>query len=75
MSKYLGEASSKSDRVMVIGCIGETIHACPSGIPGFYDDFTKILLANSASGDVSMNRNVAYAIGLLAEQAKSYFPN
>lgn len=58
---------------MAIGCISEVFAACPAVIPQYFDDFNKILLANSLTGDSKLNRNVAYSIGVLAQHAQLIF--
>ena len=72
--KYLDESHPKSDIIMIIGCLAETFDSCNVAIPIFYHDFVQILLKNSTSTDSGLNRNIAYAIGLLAEHAKGLFP-
>ena len=59
---------------MVIGCLAETFNSCTAGIPVFYGDFVQIILKNATSNDSGLNRNCAYAIGILAEHAKAQFP-
>lgn len=60
---------------MVIGCLAETFNSCPAAIAVYYNDFMQILMKNSDTNDSGMNRNVAYAIGILAEHGKSVFPS
>jgi len=74
---YLEDSHPKNDKIMVIGCIGETIKECPSAVSVFYSDYMGILLklaASHDSQDSGLMRNIAYAIGVLAESARSLFP-
>ncbi len=64
--KYLDESHPNSDRVMVIGCLAETFNNCPSAIVVYFNDFFQILLKNSHSDHSGLNRNIAYALGILA---------
>lgn len=64
--KYLDDSHPKSDKVMVIGCLAETFNNCNAAIPVFYNDFLQIILKNSKTDDSGLNRNCAYAIGILA---------
>ena len=59
---------------MVIGCLAETFNSCSAAISVYFNDFMSILLKNANTNDSSINRNVAYAIGILAEHAKASFP-
>ena len=67
--KYLGDDHPKSDRIMVIGCLGETFNQCPSSMTVYFNDFFQVLLKHSTSDDGSLNRNVAYAIAVCADKA------
>jgi len=71
--EYTKENHPKSDRNMIIGCISEVFAACPSIIPQYFESFVPILNANSQTGDSKLNRNIAYSIGVLAEQAQVIF--
>jgi len=67
--QYLGEDHPKSDKIMVIGCLTEVFNNCPSAIANYFDDFIKILIFHSNGNDASMNRNVSYSFGIMAEKA------
>jgi|LauGreDrversion4_2_1035121.scaffolds.fasta_scaffold53544_2 hypothetical protein len=67
--RYLDESHPKSDIIMVIGCLAETFSACTAAIPVYFKDFFMILMKNSKSNDSGLNRNVSYAIGILAENS------
>lgn len=54
---------------MVIGCLAETFASCTAAIPVYFNDFLQILLKNSKTNDSGLNRNISYAIGILAEHA------
>jgi hypothetical protein len=60
---------------MVIGCLAETFNSCPAAIAVYFNDFMQILMKNCNTDDSSLNRNVAYAIGILAEHGKAIFPS
>lgn len=67
--RYLDDSHPKSDIVMVIGCLAETFDSCRAAIPVYFNDFLHIILKNAKTDDSSLNRNIAYAIGILAEHA------
>ena len=71
--RYLDDTHPKSDRVMVIGCLSETLNECEAALPVYFNDFIKIVLKNSKSHDSSLNRNCSYSIGILAEKAGPLF--
>lgn len=54
---------------MVIGCLAETFASCTAAIPVYFNDFMQILLKNSKTNDSGLNRNVSYAMGILAEHS------
>lgn len=54
---------------MVIGCLAESFNNCRSAIPIYFNDFLQIIIKNSKTDNSSMNRNCAYAIGILAEHS------
>ena len=58
---------------MVIGCLAETFSNCHAAIPAFFSDFLQIIYKNSKTTDSGLNRNCAYAIGILAENAGHLF--
>lgn len=39
MVKYLSDEHPKSDRVMMIGCLGEIMHSCPAVIDQYFENF------------------------------------
>lgn len=65
--RYLDDSHPKSDIIMVIGCLAETFNQCQAAIPVYFRDFLQIILKNSKTDDSGLNRNVAYAIGILAQ--------
>lgn len=67
--RYLDESHPKSDIIMVIGCLAETFTACHAAIPVYFRDFLAIILKNSKTTDSGLNRNVSYAIGILAQHS------
>jgi hypothetical protein len=67
--RYLDDSHPRRDVVMVIGCLAETFTACTAAIPVYFSDFLQILLKNSKTNDSSLNRNVSYAFGILAENS------
>ena len=67
--RYLDDSHPASDKVMVIGCLAESFNHCRAAIPVYFNDFLQIVLKNSKSDNCSMNRNCAYAIGILAEHS------
>jgi hypothetical protein len=67
--RYLDDSHSKSDIIMVIGCLAETFNACQAAIPVYFRDFMQIILKNSKTDDSGLNRNVSYAIGILAQHS------
>ena len=70
---YTTDKHPKSDRHMAIGCMAEVFASCPAAIPACFDDFVKLLDANSNLQDSKMNRNLAYAVGVLAQHAQMLF--
>ena len=67
--KYLGDDHPKRDKIMVIGCLAETFNSSPSAITTYFDDFMQVLIKHSVTADGSMNRNVSYGLGILADKA------
>ena len=67
--RYLDDSHPASDKVMVIGCLAETFNNCRAAITVYFNDFLQIVLKNSKTDNSSMNRNCAYAIGILAEHS------
>lgn len=67
--RYLDDTHPKSDIIMVIGCLAETFNSCKAAIPVYFNDFLQILLKNSKTDDSGLNRNVSYAMGILAEHS------
>lgn len=65
--KYLDDSHPKSDIVMVVGCLAETFASCKAAIPVYFNDFFSILIKNSKTNDSGLNRNISYALGILAE--------
>jgi hypothetical protein len=72
---YLGDSHPKSDKIMIIGCLAETFNSCNAAILVYYNDFMQIIFKNATSNDSGLNRNIAYAIGIVAEHGKALFPN
>lgn len=73
LKAYTTEAHPKSDRNMIIGCVAEVFAACESVVPEYYQEFLAFLTANANTTDSKINRNIAYAIGVLAEVAPLLF--
>jgi hypothetical protein len=69
MVNYLSDAHPKSDKIMVIGCLAEVFNNCKSALSIYLNDFMAIVLKNCTSNDSGLNRNCAYAIGIMAEYA------
>ena len=67
--RYLDDNHPKSDVVMVIGCLAETFSSCKVAIPIYFNDFLSILFKNSLTDDSGLNRNISYALGILAENS------
>lgn len=67
--KYLGDEHPKSDKIMVIGCLGEIMNACPSATNNYFEHFFKIILQHCQTSDGQMNRNCSYSIGILCSKA------
>ena len=65
--RYLDDSHPTSDRVMVIGCLAESFNNCPPAIGVYFNDFLQIILKNANTDHSGLNRNAAYAIGILAE--------
>lgn len=58
---------------MIIGCVGEVFAACDASVAKYYTWFCALLAANAGTQDGKINRNIAYAIGILAEHAQLLF--
>lgn len=71
--KYLGDEHGKSDKVMIIGCLGEIMNNCPSAITNYFDHFWKVIMQHCTTNDGLMNRNCSYAIGILCQKAPAQF--
>ena len=69
LMEYTSDKHPKSDRNMIIGTIGDVFSSCNAVIPKYYNDFLALLNANSGTKDSKLNRNIAFAIGILAEHA------
>lgn len=54
---------------MVVGCLAETLNACTAAIPVYFSDFLSILMKNCRTTDSGLNRNISYAIGILAQHS------
>ena len=67
--RYLDDSHPVSDKIMVIGCLAESFNNCRAAIPVYFNDFLHIVLKNAKTDNSSMNRNCAYAIGILAEHS------
>lgn len=66
---YIGDDHPKSDKIMVIGCLSEVFNQCPSALAFYFDDFIQVLFKHATSSDGSLNRNVSYGLGVLADKA------
>ena len=67
--KYLGDEHGKSDKIMVIGCLGETFNQVPSSMATYFNDYIQVLMKHSQTSDGSLNRNVAYSFAICADKA------
>ena len=63
---YLTEKHPKSDKREALGCLTVVFETCPSAISLYFLQFVNAIEENSKSVDSRMNRNIAYAIGILA---------
>jgi len=54
---------------MAIGCLAESFNNCKAALTIYQTDFMKIIASNCQSSDSGLNRNCAYAIGVVAESA------
>ena len=71
--EYTTDKHPKSDKNMAIGCISEVFAAGESIIPTYFNDYIKLLVANSTTKDSKVNRNIAYSIGILAQHSQMLF--
>jgi len=69
LAPYLDEKHPRSDNVMAIGCLSEIFNSSPTVISSHFETFYQILMRMSVTDDGSLNRNVAYGIGVLAKKA------
>jgi hypothetical protein len=69
LAPYLDEKHPRSDNVMAIGCLSEIFNSSPTVISTQFETFYQILMRMSVTDDGSLNRNVAYGIGVLAKKA------
>lgn len=73
LAPYTSDKHPKNDRNAALGCYAETFAAAPSTIPQYYDFTLQFLDSLSNSTDAKINRNVAYCVGVLAENAGDLF--
>ena len=73
LAPYCLDTHPKSDRNCALGCYAENFAACPAAIPQYYDTFLQFLESMSNYKDEKILRNVAYAVGVLAEKAGDLF--
>lgn len=66
---YVGDEHPRSDQTMVIGCLAEVFNSCAAAIEPYFDTFYQLLIKFSVTDEGSLNRNVAYGIGVLARKA------
>lgn len=70
---YTSEKHPKSDRNMAMGSIAEVMANSPGCIATYFNDFLQLIEANSHTDDSKINRNLAYAVGVLAQHAPLLF--
>ena len=63
--EYTKDTHPKNDRNAALGCFAETFCNSPALIPQYFNDYW-ILVTSMAGNDSKINRNVAYATGVLA---------
>ena len=67
---YTNDDHGKSDKTMALGCLAEVFNNCPvAAAPPFFDPFMQLLIKHSVTEDGSMNRNVSYGFGVMADKA------
>lgn len=54
---------------MVIGALAEVFNSCPGQIGEYFENYYQLLMKFSTTENASLNRNVAYGIGVLAKKA------
>ncbi len=63
---YLTDRHAKYDKLDAIYCITNVFDSCNSAIPMYFLQFVYTIEENGKSNDSRMNRNIAWAIGILA---------
>lgn len=71
LAEYTVEEQHKNNKMMAIGCMSEVFKLCPAASVMYFDDFIQVLLNNSSTDQSSLNRNVSYGLGVLAENASA----
>ena len=71
--EYTSDKHPKNDRNTAIGCFAETFAAAPATINPYLNDFLQLLNKSANTKDSKVNRNLAYAIGVLAQHSTSLF--
>ena len=70
---YTSDDHPKADKIVAFGTVAEVFANCPASIPPFFDGYVQLLVKNSYMKDSKINRNIAYAIGVLAQHAQLQF--
>lgn len=73
VSVYATEKHPKNDRNAALGCFAETFAQAPATIPPHFEQFMQLVDNMSNTKDSKTNRNLAYAIGVLAQHAQTLF--
>ena len=73
LAPYTNDNHPKFDRNAALGCYSENFAACPAIIPDHYNFFLQFMESMSKYNDEKINRNIAYSIGVLAENAGDLF--
>ena len=71
--EYTSDKHPKNDRNTAIGCFAETFAAAPATIGPYQNDYLQMLNKCSGTKDSKVNRNLAYAIGVLAQHSPTLF--
>lgn len=70
---YTNDKHPKSDRNAALGCFATVFHDAPATIPPFFNDFWTLVKSMCGTKDSKINRNLAYAIGVLAQNCGALF--
>lgn len=70
---YTSEKHPKSDRNAALGCFATVFHDAPAVISPYFNDFWTLVKSMCGTKDSKINRNLAYAIGVLAQNGGATF--